>query len=74
MEPRRRLVQQVQRLWATPAREMRDQSERLTSGRVTEDLDYLVSSDLGEVFTNTRGSLGIAYAFDSTTSNSAAIS
>ena len=56
------------------AREMRDQSERLTSGRVAEDLDYLVSSDLGEVFTNTRGSLGIAYALDSTTSISAAVS
>ena len=58
----------------TGARELRDRSENLASGRVTEDLDYLVSSDLGEVFTNTRGSLRIAYAFDRTTSISAAIS
>ena len=56
------------------ARELRDRSETLSSGAFADDLDFSVSSDLGELFTNDRASFAVEHAFNSTTALTATLS
>jgi len=46
-------------LTLTAARDIRDQSENLSSGTFADELDFSVNSNLGEVFTNERAGLAI---------------
>ena len=54
-------------LLARARHDLRDQSEALTTGDVASDLPTGISSDLGEVFTNLIGEVGIRQDFDAST-------
>ena len=49
------------------ARELLDRSESLGTGTFADELDFSVSSDIAEVFTNTRGTVALEHAFNATT-------